>query len=273
VVKKLAWLLAGLTVLCLAAGVLAVALSPQGDVPLEIGRALLTLVGVSVVAGLVSVLVRQVDDRRAERGAWEALLRDVIEANSKVEVARLLLRADRTASTYRDQFVELARVRAFLRGVTVGQAVEDQERFKNAVKEMRRYLDALGTEYEKNYQKVALQQRVDEQLQTKLPADLAAGQAVEAALHRPPGWLSVGQMLEDAERFPLLTAFLEDNRFKKSQFRTNYKDAKHFLQDRAGISRVASDTEQNEEEETADEEKADPPTELGTAVQTSHGIP
>lgn len=42
-VKKLAWALGALTVLFFGIGVAAVALSPHGDVPLEVGRALLTV--------------------------------------------------------------------------------------------------------------------------------------------------------------------------------------------------------------------------------------
>lgn len=250
--EKLVWGLIGATVAVLAGGVIAVALSPRGDVPLEVGRALLTLVAVSVVAGLVSVLVRQVDDRRAERSAWEALLQRVITANSQVEVARLLLRADRTASTYREQFIELAHVRASLREVTVGQAIEAQERIKDAVKKMRRYLDTLGAEYEKNYQTVARQQRLDDKQQTTLTG-VPADQAAEPALHLAPGGLSAAQMLQDAEQFPLLTAFLSDDKFETSQFRTNYKVAKRFLQNLAGIPRLASDEEQSEPQEAGGE--------------------
>ncbi len=269
-VTKLAWILGGLTVLAIALGVIAVA-DGHGDVALELGRGLLTLATVSIIAGLVSVLMRQVDDRRAERGAWEALLHDVIAANRRVEVAQLLLRADRTASTYRDQFAEIVCARAELRGVTVGRASHAYPDFRAAVKEMRCYIDALGEEYEKKYHQVARLQQLDKQLLRNLSADMTADQAAEAVLHQAPGELSAEQMLRDREQFPLLNDFLDDDKFRKSSFRINYKSAKHFLEERAGISRFPSDAGQTEDEETAD--TAVLAKESGTAVRTSHSGP
>ena len=267
-VGKLAWILGGLTVLAITLGVIAVA-GGHGDVALELGRGLLTLATVSIIAGLVSVLMRQVDDRRAERSAWEALLGDLIAAYRRVEVAQLLLRADLTASTYRDQFAEIVCARAELRGVTVGRASHDYPGFRDAVKEMRCYIDALGEEYEKNYHQVALQQQWDKQQLRNLSADMTADQAAEVALHQEPDKLSAEQMLRDEDRFPRLIEFLDDKEFRRSRFRSNYKLAMPFLEGRAGISRFPSDAGQSDDE-TADEDTAAPAKESGAAVQTSH---
>jgi hypothetical protein len=241
VVKRLAWALGALTVLLFGLGLVAVALSPQGDVALEAGRALLTVAFASAVAGGVSVVIQRVEDKRAKRTAWEAMLQQVIAASHAVEAVQTQLRANRTASTYRKQFVELIRVRAVLRSVTVGKDVHDYQVLRKAVKNMLDYLDGLIKEYEDKYYEVAVQRRLDKQLATTLLAGAAADQAAEVAPCHAPGWLSVRQLLQDENTFPELTAFLKVNDWDNSDFHTNYKDAKHFLENLAGIPRSDED--------------------------------
>jgi hypothetical protein len=85
------------------------------DVPAEIGKWLLTLGTALAITGALSAAIKQRDERRAQRAAWEARLSTVIAANHSVVVIRLMLRAHKTARTYRDQIAELVSVRAQLR--------------------------------------------------------------------------------------------------------------------------------------------------------------
>src|SRR5258708_40270510 len=115
VVRKLAWSLAGLAAASLALGMLAVVLS-QGDVALEIGRGLLTLGTASVIAGLVSVLIRQVEDRRAKRSAGGGMLPFVIGPRQAGGIGRLVFRPDRAAGTQPVQRSQLGPGRGGLDG-------------------------------------------------------------------------------------------------------------------------------------------------------------
>jgi hypothetical protein len=51
------------------------------------------------VTGTLSLVVRQIDQRRSEREAWHAVLHDLVAANQKVEMVRLRLLAHRSAKT------------------------------------------------------------------------------------------------------------------------------------------------------------------------------
>jgi hypothetical protein len=241
--KRLAWFLAGLAVLAAVGGVVSLEES-RADVPGEVGKWMLGLATAFAVAGAVSVLVRQFEDRRAERAAWEGVLQDLVAASHTLLVARLLLRANKTASTYRDQFAEIVRARAVLRGIMARRDVFDYPDLREQLRVMRSYLDNLGKEYEKNYLRVARQQLIDEERLKQLVKEAVTGQTAEEPFGEAHERLSAWRMLEDAEQFPLLTAFLGDKLFE-SQFRYNYNEAKRLLEDRAGIRRPRSTSEQH----------------------------
>jgi hypothetical protein len=145
-VKSLA---AALGVLALAVFVIgALALNSSNvDVLGEIGKWLLTLGTALAVTGALSAVIKQVDERRARRAAWETRLNTVISANHTVVVIRLLLRAHKSAHAYRDQIAELTRARAQLRSLQADGAVLTSPELRAAVKAMRRYLDEVGEEY------------------------------------------------------------------------------------------------------------------------------
>ena len=181
-------------------------------------------------------MVRQVEERRIRRTSWETLLRDLIAAKQTVVVSRLLLRAHKTARTYRDQFAELVRVRAQLRDIMAEGNVIAHPRLRSAIRQMKQYIEDLGTEYETRYLQVARQQLVDEHRLKQLVATAAATPPTESMsdLSRPlPAW----RMLEDPELFPHLTAMLDDDAFDTSPFSVAYTAAKRLLETEAGIRR------------------------------------
>lgn len=232
--------------LAVALGLLAVAVFVAGalvlntsnvDVPGEIGKWLLTMATALAVTGALSAVIKQIDERRARRAAWEMRLNTVISSNHAVVVIRLLLRADKTASAYRDQIAELTRTRAQLRGLQADGAVLEFPELRAAVKAMRRYLDAIGEEYEAGYLAVARQQRIDDERLKQLVEDAAnkaAGVPLDGDLAAP---MSAWDMLADHARFPRLVEFLDDETYEAGTYRTGYTDAKHLLEDCAGIER------------------------------------
>lgn len=225
-----------LSVAVFVAGILVLNVS-KVDVPAEIGKWLLTLGIALAITGTLSVAIKQRDERRARRSAWETRLNTVIAANHSVVVIRLMLRAHKTARTYRDQIAVLIQVRSQLRTLQADGAVLMLTELRAAIKSMRRYLDAVGQEYEAGYLAVARQQLVDERRLTKAVQDAAdkpAGTVVEGDLVAP---MSAWALLTDPARFPCLVAFLDDETFQASAYRVGYGDAKRLLEAQAGITR------------------------------------
>jgi len=235
-VKTLFVGLSVLSVTVFVAGVVVLNAS-KVDVPAEIGKWLLTLGTALAITGALSAAVKQRDERRSRRSAWEARLNTVIAANHAVVVIRLMLRAHKTARMYSEQIVELIRVRAQLRTLQTDGAVLMFDELHAAVKAMRRYLDSVGYEYESGYLPVARQQLIDERRLTRAVHDAAGkptGTAHGEDLVAP---VSAWALLTDPARFPRLVAFLDDESFQTSAYRTGYTEAKRLLEAQAGIIR------------------------------------
>src|SRR5262244_4613774 len=138
-VKRFTLMLSGLAVAVAGGGVAALYTSDL-NVPAEVGKWLLTLATALAVTGALSSVVRQIEERRVRRTAWETLLRDLIAAKHTVVVCRLLLRAHKTAATYRDQFAELIRVRAQLRDIMADRNVLARPELRSGIRKMKEYI-------------------------------------------------------------------------------------------------------------------------------------
>jgi hypothetical protein len=60
-----------------------------------------------VLTGALSMVVKQIDQRRSERQAWHDILNDLVAANQKVILARIRLQAHQSAKTYQEQLGEV----------------------------------------------------------------------------------------------------------------------------------------------------------------------
>jgi hypothetical protein len=60
-----------------------------------------------VLTGALSMVVKQIDQRRSERQAWHEILNDLIAANQKLILARVRLQAHKSAKTYQEQLAEV----------------------------------------------------------------------------------------------------------------------------------------------------------------------
>jgi hypothetical protein len=136
--------------------------SHKVDVGAEVGKWLLTVAAALVLTGALSMIVRDIDQRRSEREAWHAMLNDLVAANQTVALAQFRMSAYKSALMYEEQLGELMRARVELRRICViGIVMQDAELWK-LVKAMRRYLEGLGHECNEEYVRVARQQRLDE---------------------------------------------------------------------------------------------------------------
>lgn len=232
------WLTVGFFLSGVAAGVggyVFLRSSHTVDVGAEVGKWLLTVAVAFVVTGALSMVVKQIDQRRSERSAWHAVLDDLVAAHQTVMVARLRLAAQRSALTYHEQLGQLVGARAEIRRLRgVGTVIRDPS-LREHIDAMRRYLDALGAEYEKGYLAVARQQRLDELWltdQMKAASDGADGPVLPARLAEPTGaW----RMLQDPVRFPRLAALIDADAFRIDTFHTHYKRVKGCLEIHAGV--------------------------------------
>ncbi len=205
------------------------------DVNAEFGKWLLTVAAGLWITGALSVVVRQIDQRRSERETWHTVRDDLVAANQIVMLARMRLVAHQSARIYQDQLGEFMRARAELRRISaLGIVVADRDLHRH-IRAMRDYLDALGEEYEAGYLRVERQQRLDELWltdQMQAANDGTLNPMLPKRLAEPTeAW----RQLSDPERFPQLARLLRKDVFLIDAFRSNYKLAKRRLEELAGF--------------------------------------
>jgi hypothetical protein len=209
--------------------------SRTADVGAEVGKWLLTVAAALVLTGALSMVVKQIDQRRSERQAWHGILNDLVAANQKVVLARVRLQAHRSARTYQEQLAEVMSARVEVRRIGAIDIVNRDGSLPERITAMREYLDALGQEYAAGYLRAARQQRLDEAWltdQMKAANDGKGPPELPEWLAEPTtAWL----MLTDPSKFPRLGALMDDDAFPIDTFRTNYKLAKERLEMHAGF--------------------------------------
>lgn len=218
----------------------------------DVGKALLTLAVTFLVGGAAATLVRVVEEARETRAAWRDLLRDVVEVDQTLDVARQLIAAHKTARTYSEQYANIVHTRLTLRRVWVDPLVANDKSgaIRSHLDRMKRYVEDLGEEYETSYLRVARQQRIDEEYLKRRVGDLASRR--EASQNNPdqqgsgtevdPVYLPTlaWEMLQESRQFPLLVAFLDDRDYERCKFKKGFKDVRPILEKRAGIKRVGA---------------------------------
>lgn len=205
------------------------------SVDAEVGKWLLTVAAALVLTGALSMVVKQIDQRRSERQAWHDILNDLVGANQKVILARIRLQAHQSAKTYQEQLGEVMGARAEVRRIGALDIVNKDTSLSDQITKMREYLDALGQEYAAGYLPASRQQRLDEVwLDERMKTANAGIGAPELPrwLEKPTkAWLR----LTDEKELPRLAALLDEDSFPIDTFRTNYKLAKERLEMHAGF--------------------------------------
>jgi hypothetical protein len=209
--------------------------SHMADVNAELGKWLLTVAAALVFSGALTMVVKEIDQRRSKRQAWHGVLHDLVAANHTVAMVRLYLKAERSVLTYQEQLAEFVRARLELRRISDIDIVIADPPLREHINEMRRYLEAVGDECETGYLRVARQQRLDEVwLTNKIKAanGSAGAPMLPDELAKPTkAW----DMLMDKAWFPRVAALLDDHAFRIDAFRIHYKLAKRLLEIHAGF--------------------------------------
>ncbi len=209
--------------------------SHTADVDAEVGKWLLTVTAALVLTGALSMVVKQIDQRRSERQAWHEILNDLVAANQKVVLARVRLQAHQSAKTYQEQLAEVMAARVEVRRLGALDIVNRDTALGWQITKMREYLDALGQEYAAGYLQASRQQRLDEVWLTSQMNAANDGSGAPELPDRLAGPMKAWLLLRDATQFPRLAALLDDGAFPIDTFRTNYKLAKEGLEMHAGF--------------------------------------
>jgi hypothetical protein len=180
-VKKLALWFAGAAVaVAIAGSVLAISQYNKSGWS-DVGKALLAFAVTLGAGGAAAVWVKSVEQTREDRAAWRDLLRDVVEVDQTMAVARQLIAAHKTAKTYSEQYANIVAARLTLRRVWLDPLVANDKIREGEAKpirdhldRMKEYVDKLGEEYEEFYLPVARQQRIDEEYLKHRTEDLAS---------------------------------------------------------------------------------------------------
>ena len=277
--KKLALLFVLLAVLAGVAGSLLVVHYYNKSGWSNVGTALLALAVTFSVGGAAATWVRSVEQTRENQAAWRDLLRDVVQVDQTLEVARQLIAAHKTARTYNEQYAKIIDTRLILRRVWLDPLVANDQRregdvtIRSHLDRMKNYVEKLGEEYEKSYLRVARQQRIDEEYLKRRVGDLAScREAPENSPRRQSGATEVGgavpltdlgdrlayrqrkpdrsdpvylptlawKMLQKRNQFPRLVEFLDDCEYERCDFVKGFTGVKQMLEKRAGIKRESA---------------------------------
>lgn len=240
----LKWSLGLLSALLLVGAVVAfvfalIFLTRSHTVDAELGKWLLTVTAASLFTGVLSLVVKAIDQRRSERQAWHGVLRDLGAVNQTVGMVRFRLKSNQSAQSYQEQLPELVRARLEIRRIYAIDIVRADECLSKYIEPMKKYLDDLGEECVTGHLRVARQQRLDELWLTERMKDAASGGPVAPKLPcelecPTEAW----QLLTNQSQFPRLVALLDDCAFKIDAFRTNYKLAREISREKP-VSRLA----------------------------------
>ena len=169
--RKRTWLIAvGLTCGAAVVGALGGLLlnDSKADASAEWGKALLTLFVAILISGLLAFILSehssQQQQRSADREQTFQWLRWLVEANNRVHASRFLLNAKEGTATIScgAQVRNIIKARVTLRSLQ--EDLPDSERdAAEHVREMIKYLGAVGEEYTANYYKLAWAQRIHEE--------------------------------------------------------------------------------------------------------------
>ena len=218
-----------IVLLSLGAWLLLGAADPEVDVPFEVARAILNLIGALIIAGiLAAVLARVAADRSAREEAHRSLtvtLQELKAAYERVQVARFHLQARTTPLTLVQQLPTFMEARALLHRVqrdrfVLGTTVEHH------VQDMLDYITLIANEYRHNAVSVTQAALEEEALMQRIR------DGEKAAIGDCPRLKT--------SSFPTTTAMLLEEPtdlqlpgtapWKNQPFHVNYRAARRFLQ-------------------------------------------
>jgi len=214
--RLLTFVLALCAVVAVAGAFVLLHMSHTADFDLEVGKWLLTVALAFALTGALAIVVKQIDQRRSERQAWQDILNDLVGANQKVILARVRLQAHQSAKTYQEQLAEVMAVRVEVRRIGALDIVNRDDTLSGQITAMREYLDALGREYAAGYLRVARQQRLDEAWLTKQVNEAKDGESAPLLPDQLAGPTLAWCLLKDASQFPGSRRFWMKGHFRST---------------------------------------------------------
>ena len=190
----------------------------------DVAKTALSVVSVAIIGGLVKFLfdqhVAQRDARNAEAAYVSRVGMDIEDIRSTVGRARQLIKAHRSARSYRDRMQELidcrVRIASLVRSIeghwadqrSAAYALDAKTVILRYLEGLRSYLNSLIDEYERLYKPVSDQQRMDEALaEAMIKEFVSRASAGDTVADRPALQWTAWFML-DSDHFPELQDLL-----------------------------------------------------------------
>ncbi len=183
----------------------------------EMGKTGATLSLITVIGGLVQWILKDVDVRRQREkeklNFYRNVLSDFKSVYDKVEKARLLIEAHRTAKTYGEQMRELIDGVVILHNIKRALNPEFpklKEELKPYIRGMNLFIKGLLNEYRDNYKRISVLQEIDEKRKTILKEERAKHSKLDITSNDIPSgaW-------EQMKILPKLGALRDDRKFRE----------------------------------------------------------
>jgi hypothetical protein len=136
---------------------------------IELGKTGASLSLITAIGGLVQWILKNRDAAREKEketlNFYRNVLSDLKSVYDKVEKARLLIQAHRTANTYGEQMRDLIEGVVILHNIKRAlnpEFPELQEKLNPCINPMNHFIKDLLNEYRDNYKKISILQEVDE---------------------------------------------------------------------------------------------------------------
>jgi hypothetical protein len=193
----------------------------------EVVKALLTLTVGLLLGGVLKLLTDGYAESRAERderyARFDALIADMHANHDRLETARLLIAAHRSAKTYGERMREVIDAHVVLLKIarSTGLGVMDADtRDAECLEWMLGYLLALQQEYERRYKEVSNLQKYDEAVvKTRFEQSakqLLSGSGVPAQV--PEASHFAWDFLNDHRNFPVLDDLCANGEHYRTRF-------------------------------------------------------
>ncbi|TDE14419.1 hypothetical protein [Dyadobacter psychrotolerans] len=155
---------------------------PNQELLIDLGKSALSFMFATLIAGVVQGIIKDRDDKKQKQKEeltfYQNVLSDFKRVYDKVEKARLLIEAHRTAKTYNEQMQELIGGVVILHNIKRALNLKFPklgEQLRPSIAAMNNFTKELLAEYRDNYKFISVLQEIDEEGKKALIASQASG--------------------------------------------------------------------------------------------------
>ncbi len=238
------WTLFGVIIFGFAIWTLMLILTWNQDKPngllIDMGKTGASLALVTVIGGIVQLILKERDaakQKEAERLTfYRNVLSDFKNVYDKIEKARLLIQAHRTAKTYGEQMRELIDGVVILHNIKRALNPEFPDLLdylEPRINKMSAFIKNLLAEYQENYKRISVLQSIDEEKLALLKLGIANKTIPEVRDEEIPG-----SAWKEMEKLSKLSAIREENFSKyRSDFLVHLDEASTFIRSQIPIKK------------------------------------